>query len=138
MSPYQHLHGSEEGPVADWRELIAQMTAVIVSAHYAEYQRLWPRPLTRRVLEAVVDTRENPTDWGNIQELVSGAAEEAMALGAIVGAALVMTWPSDPSGFDDWLDHATARTALAIDEAGRTPGHLAVELRKRHGWGLRR
>ncbi len=26
MSPYQHLHGSEEGPVADWRQLIARMT----------------------------------------------------------------------------------------------------------------
>lgn len=138
MTIYQILHSDEEGPVDDWRGLIARLADELVRTHYQDETRRWPGPFNRRVLEDILDTHENPVDWGDIQGLSQAATSDAMTLGAIVGACLALTWPQTPGGLDTWLDRAHELTGLAIDEAGITPAWQVVQVSERGGWGVTR
>lgn len=132
---YQILHDDEDGPVDDWRVLVARLADEIIRTHYQDETRRWPGPFNRRVLEDILDTREIPINWTDVQGLSQAAAADATTLGAIVGACLALTWPQTPAGLDTWLDRASELTGLAIDEAGITPGWQAVEVSQQGGWG---
>lgn len=133
-SVYDVVGSDEMGACADWREMIARVTDLCMRRVFLREgdAAQWGRPLNRQVLEDLLDVRELGPDvtMHDLQRLTQETFEEAESLHAILGAALVMAWPSSPLGFVDWPDRAIALSGLRTDRAGVRPQPIGRELRR--------
>lgn len=115
---YDVIHGDEYGPALDWREMIVRMTDLCLRRTYGfDHDSGWSRSANRRALEDLLDLHELPPGLAasDLQDLVQTTIDETERQHAIVGAALVMAWPSDPRSFGEWPDRAIALATLATD-----------------------
>ena len=129
------LGNPELDPVRDWRELISRVADHCIARTYADHgpdrERRWQGHYTRRVLEEVLDTKELPIAWADVQTLAQAALIETMEQAAILGAALVMSWPASPAGFASWPDQAIALAGLRTDDGGIAIAEIAGEVDRR-------
>lgn len=128
-SIYDVIGGDELGACADWREMIVRVADLCLRRAFRSESDPgeWGRPLNRQVLEDLLDVRQFAPDLTpfDLHRLTQETFEEAEAMHAILGAALVMAWPSSPLGFVDWPERATTLSGLQTDRAGvqvRTAG----------------
>ena len=134
-SIYDVLHDPENDAVQDWRELISRVAKLCIDRTYADHgvdkEHRWSGHFTRRVLEDALDTTLPPISWADVQSLTQAALMESVNQSAIVGAALVMTWPASPAGFEDWPERAIALSSLRLDDGGIDISPLAREIDRR-------
>ncbi len=125
----------EHAVIRDWRELISRVADHCIERTYADHgpdkERRWRGHYTRRVLEGVLDTSPAPIPWHDVQEIAQSALIESIEQAAIIGAALVMTWPSSPAGLEEWPEQAIALAGLRLDDGGIHIASVAGEIDRR-------
>ena len=131
------LGDHEKDPIRDWRELISRVADHCIERTYADHgmgkERRWRGHYTRRVLEGVLDTTAAPISWHDVHGLAQSALIESIEQAAIIGAALVMTWPSSPAGLEAWPEQAIALAGLRLDDGGVSIASIAGEVDRRLG-----
>lgn len=129
------LGDSELDAVRDWRELISRVADLCIEQTYADHgpgkERHWQGHYTRRVLEEVLDADPLPIPWQDVQPLAQSALIETTAQAAILGAALVMTWPTSPAGLESWPENAITLAGLRRDDGGIRIAGIAGEVDRR-------
>lgn len=63
------------------------------------------------------------------------AIMESVEQAAIIGAALVMTWPASPDGLEAWPEQAIALAGLRLDDGGIESASIAREVNQQLGAG---
>ncbi len=132
---FEVIGNPEHEVVRDWRELISRVADHCIELAYADHgpgkERQWRGHYTRRVLEGVLDTSAAPIPWHDVQGLAQSALIESIEQAAIIGAALVMTWPSSPAGLEGWPEAAIALAGLRADDGGISMAPIAGEIDRR-------
>ncbi len=119
-----------ESEIISWQQLIGYLASQVIDhirtpAFVAEH--LSSRQEGFDAYEALADRlRRGGTltvaDWISVDDTICTldmSNVECLDLGALVGAALVATWPSDPAGLATWL-HDAVRYAGLMEEGEAT------------------
>ena len=121
------VNGSDS-EIDSWQHLIAYLAAEIVEhlrtpAFVAEH--LSSREEGFSAYEAIAERlRQGDTltlaDWISVDDTVCTldlSNVESLDLGALIGAALIATWPSGPTGLTTWLQDAVRYAGLEVTAA---------------------
>ena len=121
-----------DSEIESWPQLIAYLaseivehlrTPAFVADHLSSRMELFADcdALTDRLIQGGTLTRD---DWIAVDRTVNAldfSNVESMDLGALVGAALVATWPTGPAGLDTWLEDAVRYAGLDPTPLETTP-----------------